>query len=79
MSKEKQILQLLQDGYSQRQIASIQKHSCQGSLGSLGIKRCPGFHRRKTTPPYAFSRRRINPHIGYARFPYIHKELLKSG
>ncbi|MFQ7290365.1 MAG: hypothetical protein ACLRPV_16530 [Lacrimispora saccharolytica] len=43
------------------------------------IERCTGIHGRDGNPQHAVSRRSIAPTLITPDFPYIHKELLKSG
>lgn len=85
MSKEKQILQFLQDGYSQRRIASTlgvsrntvarvakaaEQHPVpEGALHSMEEK-----DYRMLFPGEA-----LLPSLATPDFAYIHKELLKSG
>ena len=86
MSKEKQILQLLQDGYSQRRIAGMLRVSrntvarvvkatsehpvSKDTLDSMGENE---IHRM------LFPEEALLPTLVTPDFVYIHKELLKSG
>ena len=86
MSKEKQILQMLQDGYSQRRIASVLRVSRntvakvvnaasdhQLPKGALESMDEAEIHHA------LFPEEALIPTLVTPDFPYIHKELLKSG
>lgn len=86
MSKEKQILQLLQDGYSQRQIASTLRVS-RNTVAK--VVKAASDHRvskdaldsmeDKQLHYMLFPEEELIPTLVTPDFPYIHKELLKSG
>lgn len=86
MSKEKQILQLLQDGYSQRQIASTLRVS-RNTVAKV-VKAASDHHvskdaldsmEEKQLHHMLFHEEELIPTLVTPDFPYIHKELLKSG
>lgn len=86
MSKEKQILQMLQDGYSQRRIAST---LCVSRNTVAKVVKAASDHRVSKDALESMEEMEIHntlfpeeallPTLVTPDFPYIHKELLKSG
>lgn len=86
MSKEKQILQMLQDGYSQRCIASTLRIS-RNTVAK--VVRAASDHQLSKDALESmeeveihhmlFPEEALIPTLVTPDFPYIHKELLKSG
>ena len=86
MSKEKQILQLLQDGYSQRHVAStlrvsrntvakVSKAASEHGLSKEALESMKEAEIHHTI----FPEKAMLPILVTPDFPYIHKELLKNG
>ena len=86
MSKEKQILQMLQDGYSQRRIANtlcvsrntvakVAKAASNHHLSKDALESMEEMEIHNTLFPEEV----LLPTLVTPDFPYIHKELLKSG
>ena len=86
MSKEKQILHMLLDGYSQRRIAStlcvsrntvakVAKAASDHQLSKDALESMEEMEIHNTL----FPEEALLPTLVTPDFPYIHKELLKSG
>ena len=86
MSKEKPILQMLRDGYSQRHIASflhvsrntvarVAKAASEHQLSNDVLESMDEVEIRHTL----FPEEALIPTLVTPDFPYIHKELLKNG
>ena len=86
MSKEKQILQMLQDGYSQRRIAStlrISRNTVAKVVNAASDHQLPkgalDSMEEAEIHHALFPEEALIPTLVTPDFPYIHKELLKSG
>ena len=86
MSKEKQILQMLQDGYSQRRIAStlrVSRNTVAKVVNAASDHQLPkgalDSMEEAEIHHALFPEEALIPTLVTPDFPYIHKELLKSG
>lgn len=86
MSKEKQILQMLQDGYSQRRIASalrVSRNTVAKVVNAASDHQLPKGALESMDEAEIhhalFPEEALIPTLVTPDFPYIHKELLKSG
>lgn len=86
MSKEKQILQMFQDGYSQRRIAStlrVSRNTVAKVVNAASDQQLPKGTLESMDEAEIhhalFPEEALIPTLVTPDFPYIHKELLKSG
>jgi len=86
MSKEKQILQLLRDGYSQRRVAdtlSVSRNTVAKVVRAASVHQVSDDYLDSVEETelhrWLFPEESLTPTLVPPDFPYIHKELLKNG